>query len=166
MSMKIGIISDTHGLVRPEAKKALAGCAAILHAGDIGDESVLVELATIAPVHAVRGNIDSGAWARKYPASELIALDGRHFYLMHDLNELDLDPVAAGVDVVITGHSHRPPIALASSCATVCCIATRAALGHDVFRCLLAWRTSILPMAKCAPSVWSLKLAEVVSTAC
>ncbi|MBI3771748.1 MAG: metallophosphoesterase family protein [Gammaproteobacteria bacterium] len=110
--MKIGIISDTHGLIRPEAKQALAGCAAILHAGDIGEESVLAELEAIAPMHAVRGNIDSGAWARKYPATDLITLEGHHFYLIHDLEELDLDPVAAGVDVVISGHSHRPKIEL------------------------------------------------------
>lgn len=112
MSMKIGIISDTHGLVRPAAMRAMAGCAVILHAGDIGDEAVLAELATIAPVHAVRGNTDSGAWARQYPASELITFEGRHFYLIHNLDELDLDPVAAGVDVVITGHSHHPKIEL------------------------------------------------------
>jgi hypothetical protein len=110
--MKIGIISDTHGLVRPEARRALAGCAAILHAGDIGDEAVLVALEAIAPLHVVRGNVDSGAWAQKYPASNLVTLEGRNFYLIHDMDELDLDPVAAGVDVVITGHSHRPKIEL------------------------------------------------------
>jgi putative phosphoesterase len=106
----VGVISDTHGLVRPEALAALAGCEHILHAGDIGSPEVIRELETLAPVSAIRGNVDRGEWARAYPETDLVALAGVHAYLVHDLNSLDLDPRAAGVDVVVTGHSHRPRV--------------------------------------------------------
>ena len=106
--MRVGVISDTHGLLRPEALRALAGCERILHAGDIGKPEVLDALARIAPVVAVRGNNDAGAWAEKLPASEVVELGGVSLYLLHDLAELDLDPEAAGFAAVISGHSHRP----------------------------------------------------------
>lgn len=105
MTAKIGVISDTHGVVRPEALAALAGVDHIVHAGDIGGPDVLAALAAIAPVTAVRGNNDRDS---PLPDTELIELGGRHIYVLHDLHELDLDPRAAGIDVVIAGHSHKP----------------------------------------------------------
>jgi uncharacterized protein len=103
-----GLISDTHGLLRAEAKRALAGVDLIIHAGDIGTSAVLEELRGIAPVHAVRGNNDRGDWARKVPSVEVLELAGASIYVLHDVNELDLDPAAAGFAAVVTGHSHRP----------------------------------------------------------
>lgn len=108
--MRIGVISDTHGLLRPEALAALRGSEHILHAGDVGDEAILDQLRTIAPVTAIRGNVDlSGACAR-LPATELVQLAGRSIYMLHDRNALDLDPVATGISVVVSGHSHHPAI--------------------------------------------------------
>ena len=108
--MKIGIISDTHGLLRPEAVERLAGVDHIIHAGDIGRPDVISDLRKIAPVTAVRGNIDGGEWAAGYPQTEFVKLGGRFFYVLHNLAALDLDPVAAGIDVVVSGHSHQPRI--------------------------------------------------------
>lgn len=104
---KIGIISDTHSLVRPEAIAALQGSELILHAGDIGKPEVLDELREIAPVMAVRGNIDKSPWADDLPMTEAIEINGRFVYLIHNIAELDLDP-AGHFDVVIFGHSHKP----------------------------------------------------------
>lgn len=104
----IGIISDTHGLLRPEALDALRGSEHIIHAGDVGTPEILQELAAIAPVTAVRGNVDKGAWARRLPETEAIELDGTSLYVLHDLGQLDLKPEAAGFSVVIFGHSHIP----------------------------------------------------------
>lgn len=109
-ALTIGLISDTHDLVRPQARHALAGVARILHAGDICEDAVLSELAGIAPVTAVRGNNDRGAWARALRATELIEIGGVSIYMVHDLSELDIDPPAAGVHAVIYGHSHQPRI--------------------------------------------------------
>ncbi len=107
----IGVISDTHGLLRPEAAEALAGAACIIHAGDIGSPEILEALREIAPVHAVRGNIDRAAWAEALPETEVVEVYDQHLYVLHNLNELDLDPAAAGFQAVIAGHSHRPKIA-------------------------------------------------------
>ena len=107
---RLGIISDTHGLLRPEALAFLQGCTHILHAGDICTADVLTHLAGIAPVTAVRGNNDWGAWAEAIPETRLIELAGIYIYMLHDLAQLDIDPVAAGVDVVLSGHSHKPLI--------------------------------------------------------
>jgi uncharacterized protein len=106
----VGLISDTHGLLRPEAKRALAGVDLIIHAGDIGAPEVLEELRAVAPLHAVRGNNDRGAWARAIPPTESLELEGASIYVLHDLNELDLDPAAAGFAAVVAGHSHRPAV--------------------------------------------------------
>lgn len=106
--MRIGLISDTHGLLRPEATAFLSGCDHIVHAGDIGDAGILEELAAIAPVTAVRGNNDFGAWAERVNETELIELGGVFLYAIHDLAGLDIDPAGAGVRVVVSGHSHRP----------------------------------------------------------
>jgi putative phosphoesterase len=106
--MRIGVISDTHGLVRPEALAALARSELIVHAGDVGGPEVLAALAAIAPVRAVRGNNDKGAWARKLPVDDVVVVGRRRLYVIHDVKELDRDPLAAGFAAVIAGHSHRP----------------------------------------------------------
>lgn len=106
----LGVISDTHGLVRPEALKALAGVERIVHAGDIGDRAVLEALARVAPVTAVRGNNDRGRWAADIPETEVVEVGGVSLYLLHDLHELDLEPRVAGFAAVISGHSHQPKI--------------------------------------------------------
>jgi putative phosphoesterase len=106
----IGVLSDTHGLLRDETLDALAGCSLILHAGDIGDPSVLHGLEDIAPVVAVRGNTDMSPWSRHISHNELVEFHGFSFYILHDLMELDLDPQAAQLNAVISGHTHRPLI--------------------------------------------------------
>jgi uncharacterized protein len=106
----IGVISDTHGLMRPEALQALDGSELIIHAGDVGNPEILNALRDIAPVIAVRGNVDKGAWADKLPETERVARGGASIYVLHDVNRLDLDPAAAGLSAVISGHSHRPSI--------------------------------------------------------
>jgi putative phosphoesterase len=104
----VGVISDTHGLVRPEAIEALAGVEHILHAGDIGSPEVLTALEAIAPVTAVRGNNDRFPTASDIPETAAVEIGSQWFYILHDLHDLDLDPRAAGFAAVITGHSHRP----------------------------------------------------------
>jgi putative phosphoesterase len=104
----VGLISDTHGLLRPEAVRALAGADLIIHAGDVGGPGILEALRTVAPVVAVRGNVDTGTWASALPATAVAEAGGRLIYVLHDLNELDLDPAAAGFGVVVSGHSHQP----------------------------------------------------------
>jgi putative phosphoesterase len=108
--MRIGLISDTHGLLRPEALDFLRGADHIVHAGDICDPAILDALAALAPLTAVRGNNDHGAWAEQLLTSELVPLGGILLYAIHDLAEIDLDPVAAGVQVVVSGHSHMPSV--------------------------------------------------------
>ena len=104
----LGVISDTHGLVRPEALAALKGVERIVHAGDIGSPDVLSQLGRVAPVVAVRGNNDRDAWAASIPETEVVEIGGVSLYVLHDLHELDLDPRAAGFAAVIAGHSHQP----------------------------------------------------------
>ena len=104
----IGVISDTHGLLRPEAIAALRGVDHILHAGDVGNLSILEALRAVAPVTAIRGNIDEDGPCHFLPATEVITLEGHTFYMLHDRNALDLNPAAAGFAAVISGHSHRP----------------------------------------------------------
>jgi putative phosphoesterase len=106
----IGVISDTHGLLRPEALEALAGSEMIIHAGDVGDPNILDLLRTLAPVVAVRGNIDKGPWADTLPETAWVESGGAALYVLHDVNRLDLDPTAAGLRGVISGHSHQPSI--------------------------------------------------------
>ena len=105
----IGVISDTHGLLRPQAVQALEGVELIIHAGDIGDPKILRALKRIAPVHAVRGNTDRGDWAADLPHTLVVEVGGVHLYVLHELFCLDLDPAAAGIKAVIFGHSHSPP---------------------------------------------------------
>ena len=104
----IGVISDTHGLLRPEAVEALRGSALILHAGDVGVPEVLTELRRIAPVTAVRGNVDRAAWAWELRNREVVEVEDVSIYVLHILDELDLKPEAAGFGVVVYGHSHMP----------------------------------------------------------
>jgi putative phosphoesterase len=106
----VGVISDTHGLVREQALAALRGSDVIVHAGDIGSLDVLAHLQQIAPTHAVRGNNDRDAWGRKLPLTEVVAMGQHHVYLLHDIADLDVDPAAAGFAAVIYGHSHKPLI--------------------------------------------------------
>ena len=106
----VGLISDTHGLLRPQALSALAGCAVILHAGDIGREDVLTALRRLAPLHAVRGNNDHGAWAMRLPQTQSVEIAARTIYLLHDVHEMDLDPARERIGVVVSGHSHRPSV--------------------------------------------------------
>jgi uncharacterized protein len=104
----IGVISDTHGLLRPEAVKALKNSDFIVHAGDIGDPEILKKLQTIAPVTAIRGNVDRAPWARKIPTTNVLEAGGLVIYVLHNLEELDLKPETAGFTAVIYGHSHMP----------------------------------------------------------
>jgi putative phosphoesterase len=106
--MRVGIISDTHGLLRPEAVELLRGSAHIIHAGDIGSPEIIPALEKIAPVTAIRGNVDTQPWARRFAETEVVELEGFHIYVIHDANALDLNPRAAGFAAVITGHSHQP----------------------------------------------------------
>ncbi len=106
--MRIGVISDTHGLVREQAVAALHGSDLILHAGDVGSSDVLEALAEIAPVHAVRGNVDRDAWADELPETRTLAIAGHRIHLRHDVAGLDIDPAAEQLDAVIFGHSHKP----------------------------------------------------------
>jgi putative phosphoesterase len=106
--MKIGVISDTHGLLRPEAVELLRGSEHILHAGDIGAPEIIPELRKIAPVTAIRGNVDTQAWARSFAETEVVELGEIDIYILHDVNALNLNPKAAGFAAVISGHSHQP----------------------------------------------------------
>ena len=104
---RIGLISDTHGLLRPEAVDALRGSHLILHAGDVGSPEILSNLRNVAPVVAIRGNVDTEFWASALPETEVVTAAGVVFYMLHDVQRLDLSPEAAGFSVVLTGHSHK-----------------------------------------------------------
>jgi putative phosphoesterase len=104
----VGVISDTHGLLRPEALLALEGCKLVVHAGDIGSPDILPSLTRLARVEAVRGNVDIEPWARQISETAVVEVEGRSLYVLHDVKQLDLDPRAAGFDAVISGHSHIP----------------------------------------------------------
>ena len=108
--MRVGVLSDTHGLLRPEAVAALRGVDHLIHAGDVGDPGILDALRALAPLTAIRGNIDRSGPCAALPATEAVELDGRLFYILHALPDLDLSPKAAGVAVVIYGHSHKPAL--------------------------------------------------------
>ena len=108
--MRIGVISDTHGLLRPEALAVLQGCERIIHAGDIGEPEVLNGLRALAPLDAIRGNVDSGDWATAVPECLDLVIGGLRIHVTHDVKTMEIDPVAEQVDVVIAGHSHQPKI--------------------------------------------------------
>lgn len=104
----IGVISDTHGLLRPEAAEALRGSDQIIHAGDVGNPAILDELRRIAPVTSVRGNVDRENWAREIPETNVLEVEGMSIYVLHDIQALDLNPKAAGFAAIVYGHSHTP----------------------------------------------------------
>ena len=104
----VGLISDTHGLLRPEALTVLRGSDLIIHAGDVGNPGIIEQLRTLAPVVAVRGNIDKGAWASQLPMTEVVETRSAFIYVLHDVQQLDLDPAAADFKIVVSGHSHKP----------------------------------------------------------
>jgi len=108
--MRVGLISDTHGLLRPQALERLRGASRIIHAGDIGGAEVLASLRALAPLTAVRGNNDRAGWARAVRATESVRIGEVRVYVVHDLSELEIDPAADGFRVVVSGHSHRPRI--------------------------------------------------------
>ena len=110
MTFRIGIISDTHGLLRPEAERCLAGVDHIIHGGDIGSPGIIEVLRLIAPVTAIKGNVDVAGWANDYPDTATVRLADRSIFVLHDLKTLRIDPAALGIDVVISGHSHVPKI--------------------------------------------------------
>jgi putative phosphoesterase len=106
--VRLGLISDTHGLLRPQAVEALRGSDLILHAGDVGKPEILEALKTLAPVVAIRGNIDTAEWARVLPETTVAEAEGVSIYMLHDVHALDLNPSAAGFQIVVSGHSHKP----------------------------------------------------------
>jgi len=108
--MRVGLISDTHGLLRPEAVAFLRGSDHIIHGGDIGNADILAQLGALAPVTAVRGNNDAGSWAKDIAETALVEVAGLRIYAIHDLALLAIDPAAMGVQVVVSGHSHRPKV--------------------------------------------------------
>ncbi|MDM0117411.1 metallophosphoesterase family protein [Variovorax sp. J22R133] len=108
--IRVGLISDTHGLMRPEALEFLRGSDFIVHGGDIGSQDILDQLGAIAPVTAVRGNNDRDAWAAHVPETDFLQVGELFIYALHDLGDLDIDPAAAGVKVVVSGHSHQPRV--------------------------------------------------------
>ena len=108
IATSVGVISDTHGPVRDEAIEALAGSDLIIHAGDVGDPRALDQLREIAPTFAVRGNNDRALWALELPLNEVVEVGSHLFYVLHEIEDLDLDPIAAEISVVISGHSHEP----------------------------------------------------------
>jgi len=110
MKKIIGVISDTHGLLRPEVIECLSKSNLIMHVGDIGKESVLKDLKKIAPVIAVKGNCDQEGWGKELPMTEMVEVGGKHIYIIHDIKQLDIDPEAVGLSLVIFGHSHKPSI--------------------------------------------------------
>lgn len=106
----VGVISDTHGLLRPEALDALRGSDMIIHAGDVGKPEVIARLGEVAPLHVVCGNVDQESWAAALPMTELVEVGDHRFFVLHDIAQLDVDPAAAGFAAVVFGHSHRPSI--------------------------------------------------------
>jgi uncharacterized protein len=108
--LRIGVISDTHGLLRPEAEQRLAGVDHIIHAGDIGRPEVIGRLREIAPVIAIKGNVDKGRWAQLHPETETVRLGDHAIHILHDIHDLQFDPASRGISVVISGHSHEPLI--------------------------------------------------------
>src|ERR1700679_1809606 len=107
-ALRVGLISDTHGLLRPEARAFAGACDYIIHGGDIGSAAILDELSAMAPLIAVKGNNDRQAWAAHLPETEMIRVGGAFIYVIHDISRLDIEPQAAGVHVVVSGHSHKP----------------------------------------------------------
>jgi putative phosphoesterase len=155
-SYLLGLISDTHGLMRSEALDALQGSDLIIHAGDIGDPAVLESLATIALVRAIRGNNDRGAWAAKLPATEVVELGSHSIYVLHNLMELDLDPAAAGFITVVCGHSHKPAVEKRGSVLFV----NPGSAGPRRFKLPVTVATMTLRLGRCEAHVVPLRLTQ------
>jgi hypothetical protein len=109
-SLRVGLVSDTHGLLRPEARAFAGGCDYVIHGGDIGSAAILEQLSAMAPLIAVKGNNDRQSWAAHLPETEMIRVGGVFIYVIHDISQLDIEPHAAGVQVIVSGHSHKPLI--------------------------------------------------------
>ena len=150
--MLLGVISDTHGLLRPEAERLLTGVDHIIHAGDIGSPEIIPQLERIAPTTAVRGNVDTQAWAMDFPTREVLTLAGRSIYVLHDVGDLDVDPVAAGFDMVISGHSHRPSVKSKEGVVFL----NPGSAGPRRFRLPVALATVDLAEASLAPNIHQL----------
>lgn len=146
--MRIGLIADTHNLLRPEALAALQGVDHLIHAGDIGGPHILADLERIAPLSVVRGNNDQDSWADAIPERLTLRFGAIALHVLHDLKQLDIDPAAQGIDVVIAGHSHKPLHESATECST----STLAAPGRDVSSYPSAWALCISRMAGHGPS--------------
>jgi putative phosphoesterase len=155
-SYLLGLVSDTHGLMRPEALDALQGSDLIIHAGDIGDPAVLESLARIAPVRAIRGNNDRGAWAASLPATEVVELGSHSIYVLHNLTELDLEPAAAGFTIVVSGHSHKPAVERRGSVLFV----NPGSAGPRRFKLPVTVATLTLRFERCAANIIQLPLPQ------
>ena len=134
--LKIGIISDTHGLLRPEAEQGLAGLPHASTLAILAARTFSSDLRRIAPVTAIRGNIDTGDLAKRYPDNQVVRLGERSFYVLHDLQQLQIDPAVCGIDVVVSGHSHRPRIETIDGVLYL----NPEAPGHGVSSCLSRWQ--------------------------
>ena len=156
-SYLLGLISDTHGLMRPEALDALQASDLIIHAGDIGDPTVLEALGRIAPVRAIRGNNDKGLWTAKLPAAEVVELGSHSIYVLHNLAELDLDPAAAGFTAVVSGHSHKPVVEKRGSIFFV----NPGSAGPRRFKLPVTVATMELRVDGCQANIVPLQLAQV-----
>ncbi len=152
----VGLVADTHGLMRPEALDALQGSDLIIHAGDIGDPTVLEALRTIAPVRAVRGNNDKGTWASSLPATEVVDLGSHSIYVLHNLAELDLDPAAGGFTTVVSGHSHKPVVEKRGSVLFV----NPGSAGQRRFKLPVTVATLMLQSRSCEANIVELALSQ------
>lgn len=156
MSNIVGLISDTHGLIRPEALDALRDSDLIIHCGDVGKPAVLDILRRIAPVRAVRGNNDTGAWARRLPSSDVVEIAGHKIYVLHNLSEFDLDPDAAGFTAVVFGHSHKPGIERARGTLFI----NPGSAGPRRFKLPTTVATLIIRSRRCVARIISLPLSK------
>lgn len=153
---RVGLISDTHGLIRAEALEALRGSEIIIHCGDIGDASVMDALRTIAPVRAIRGNNDKGAWARGIPSTDVVEVGGLAIYVLHNVAELDLDPGAAGFSAVVFGHSHKPAIEMRGETLFV----NPGSAGPRRFTLPVTVATLVLRSGRCEAKIVELALSQ------
>ena len=153
---RVGLISDTHGLIRPAALDALRDSELIIHCGDIGDLAVLEALRTLSPVRAIRGNNDKGVWARSLPTYDLVEVGGTAIYVIHNLAELDLDPGVAGFTAVVFGHSHKPAIEMRGKTLFV----NPGSAGPRRFTLPVTVATLALRSGRCAAKIVELALSQ------
>ncbi len=154
----VGLISDTHGLLRPEALDLLGGSDFIVHAGDVGDPQIMATLACVAPVTAVRGNIDEGVWAQSLPEAEVLKVgEAALLYVLHNIEDLDLDPAAVGFQVVVSGHSHKPGVRRKDGVMYV----NPGSAGPRRFHCPLVSGVLSSRPTKCQSNLWKLRQDRV-----